>query len=157
MIFPLQVIRVLRVTGNHSKISSFTFVWMCISSCLVMVIFVSLILPFPLLLAPLTISVCFISVWGSEEVDFRIKRIFRERGREEWEQGSQARTYRKALLYSSPNIPTVEHALSFPVPRILFTLSSQPQVVPFFPLNLLIPPFPSAGHCASNAKHRPRQ
>lgn len=80
-----------------------------------------------------------------------------ERGREEGEQGLQARMYVKALPYSSPNIPAIEYAPSVPVPRILFILFSQPQVAPFVPLNLLIPTFPSVGHCASNAEHRPRQ
>lgn len=37
----------------------------------------------PFTLAPLAISVYFVSVLGGEEVDFRIKCIFRERGREE--------------------------------------------------------------------------
>lgn len=147
MIFPLQMIRVLRVTGNHSKISSFTLVWICISSSSVMLIFILLNLLYPLPEAPLAISVYSISVLGNEEVDIRIKWISKERereagkerkrakeeGREGGKQGWQARMGGEPLPHSNCNIPATKHALSFPVPRILFILFLYLKWPPSFP------------------------
>ena len=116
------------------------------------------------------------SVLQGEEVDVRIKsgsdwtEVGRkgekesgrgergERGREEGEQEFTGQEFTgKALPHSGPNIPATECALSFLDPRILLILFFLPKAASFFPLNLLIPTFPSGEHCASNAKGRPRQ
>ena len=75
--FSLHMIRVLEVTRNHSKISSFTLVWICISSSSVTVIFKSLSLLYPLFKLP----------WQFQCIPFlflEVKRfeICGERGRE---------------------------------------------------------------------------
>lgn len=109
------------------------------------------------------------SIFGGKQVDVRIKsgsegREVRRKGEKERERRKgrkenrslQARMCGKVLPHSSPDTPATECALSVLVPRILLILFSLPEVASFFPLNLLIPTFPSGEHCASNAKCRPR-
>ena len=141
--FPLHTIRVFGVTRNHAKISSFTWVWICISSSSVTVIFKSLSLLSPLFKLFGNFSAfpsCFgrwrgWDLWGEragEEKEER-KRDERKREKVEEEQGWQARMCGKALSQSNPNTPAVECALNCPVSRILFRLFPLPKVASSFP------------------------
>lgn len=147
MIFPLHMIGVLKVTGNHSKISSFTLVWICISSSSMTLIFISLNL---LYLLPHWQFQCIPYLFkeakrlmsessGSEgrergREERRERDTKRRSGREEGEQRWQARTCGEVLPHFNPNIPATECALCFPVPRNLFILFSLSKVASF-PLN----------------------
>ena len=76
--FSLHTIRVLGVTRNHSKISSFTLVWICISSSSVTVIFKSLSLLSPLFKLPWQFQCIPFLFWAVK----RLRSVGREGGRE---------------------------------------------------------------------------